>query len=181
LKAVRKFVGKVFSLAKCPKCEVEVINPMKTWSMVRRPSRLGEMLQLTIGLYECTNCKTKFRGMLGKEKITIKGIMQKIKVLEEMVMEAAKKRTELEEKVKALEEEKACLLAEVEALKAIPELEAKISALEADIAKLKEEKKALEEKITPPAPTPPPPPAEAVPAEAPAPGEEKPCEEKPCE
>ena len=43
-------------------------------------------------------------------------------------MEAAKKRSELEEEAKSLEEEKACLLAEIEALKAIPELEAKVSA-----------------------------------------------------
>ena len=45
-------------------------------------------------------------------------------------MESVKKRAELEEKVKSLEEEKASLLAEIEALKAIPELEAKIFALE---------------------------------------------------
>jgi len=161
-------------LAKCPKCGVEVTNPVKAWSMIGKLSKSGEMLQLTIGLFECINCKKRFRNVIDKQKITIKGIVQKIKVLEEMVMEAAKKRAELEEKVKALEEEKACLLAEIESLKAIPELEAKISVLEAEIAKLKEEKKALEEKVTLP-------PAEAAPAEAPAPAEEKPCEEKPCE
>ena len=88
-------------------------------------------------------------------------------------MESAKKRAELEEKVKSLEEEKACLLAEIEALKAIPELEAKISALEPEIAKLKEEKKALEEKAVPAldAET-----RRSAPAEAPAPAEEKPSE-----
>jgi len=114
------------------------------------------------------------------EEITIKGMIEKIRVLEEMVMEAAKKKAELEAKVKALEEERACLLAEIEALKAVPELETKVSALETEIVKLKEEKKALEEK-----PCAPPPaevaPCEAAPAEAPAPAEEKPCEEKPCE
>jgi len=120
------------------------------------------------------------------EEITIKGMIQKIGMLEEMVMEAAKRKAELEAKVKALEEERACLLTEIEALKAIPELEAKIPALESEVAKLKEEKKALEEKVAPPPP--PPPPAEVAPceaapppAEAPAPAEEKPCEEKPCE
>jgi len=62
-------------------------------------------------------------------------------MIEEIVMEAVKKRAELEEKVKALQEEKASLLAEIEALKAIPELEAKISALESEMAKLREERK----------------------------------------
>ena len=156
-------------MAKCPKCGVEAANPVKAWSMIRKPSKSGEMLQLTMGLYECINCKKKFRNIIGKKKITIKGIVQNTKVLEEMIMEAAKKKAELEEKVKALEEEKARLLAEIETLKAIPEMEAKISALEAEIAKLKEEKKALEEKAAPP-------PCEAAPAEAPAPTEEKPCE-----
>jgi len=107
-------------------------------------------------------------------------------------MEPAKKKAELDEKVKALEEEKACLLAEIEVLKAIPKQEEKISALEADITKLKEEKKTLEETVTPPpceetapaeAPTPAEAPAEvpaeAAPVEALAPAEEKPCE--PCE
>lgn len=154
-------------MVKCPKCGVEAINPVKAWSMIGRPSRVGEMLQLTMGLYECENCGAKFRGVLKKEKITLKGMIQRIKSLEEMVMEAARRKAELEGKVKALEEEKACLLAEIEALKAIPELEAKASSLEAEVAKLEEEKKALEEKAAPR-------PAEAAPAEAAAPAEEKP-------
>jgi len=177
-------------LAKCPKCGVEVVDPVKSWSMIGRPSKLGDILRLTMSLYECANCKTKFRRVLGKERINLKGIMERIKSLEETVMEAARKKSELEEKVNALEEEKACLLAEMEALKAIPGLEAKISSLEHEAVKLKEEKKALEEKA---APTPSsPPPEEAAPtetpAETPAPAEEtaeeksiEACEEKPCE
>ena len=166
-------------MVKCPKCGVEAANPVKAWSMIGKPSKSGEMLQLTVGLYECINCKKKFRNIIGKKKITIKGAMQKITALEEKIMESAKKRAELEEKVKSLEEEKASLLAEIEALKAIPELEAKISALEPEIAKLKEEKKALEEKAISPSPPLPPAeekPAEVAPVEAPAPAEEKPSE-----
>lgn len=154
-------------MAKCPSCGIEVAKPVKNWSMIGKPSKSGEIIQLTIGLYECTICKKRFRDVISKEKINIKETVQKIKMLEDMVMEAAKKKAELEEKIKALEEEKAGLLAEIEALKAISELEAKSSALEAEVAKLKEEKKALEEKIQP--------------AEAPAPAEEKPPEEAPIE
>lgn len=153
-------------MAKCPKCGVEVTNPMKTWVMVGRPDKSGGMLQLTMGLYECTSCKKRFRNILSKEKITLKGMIQKIRMLEVMVMEAAKRRAELEEKIKALEEEKSRLLAEIEALKVIPELEAKAVSLEAEVDKLKEEKKALEEKVASP-------PEEALPTT-----EEKTCEEK---
>jgi chromosome segregation ATPase len=106
-------------------------------------------------------------------------------------VDVAKKKAELDEKVEALEEEKACLIAEIETLKAISEQEVKVSTLEGDIAKLREEKKTLEEKVTPPPceepaaePASAETPAEAPTTEAPAPAEEKSseaCEEKPCE
>ena len=85
-------------------------------------------------------------------------------MLEEIVVEAAKKRAELEEKVKALEEEKARLLADIAKIREIwlRIIGSYTSILDAEIAKLEEEKKALEEK--------------AAPAEAPAPAEEKPSE-----
>ena len=187
-------------MTKCPKCGFEVADPLKTWSMIRRPSKLGNVLGLTIGLYECTNCGTKFRRVLGKERINLKGVLERIKSLEENVVEAARKKLELEGKVNALEEEKACLLAEIEALKAIPGLEAKVSSLEPEVAKLKEEKKALEEKTAPSSSSPPTeeaavnvtpaPEADSVessaetPAETSVPAEEKQvavAEEKPCE
>jgi len=87
-------------------------------------------------------------------------------VLEEIVVEAAKKK-ELEERVKALEEEKARLLADIAKIREIwlRIIGSYTSILDAEIAKLEEEKKALEEK--------------AAPAEAPAPTEEKPSEQKP--
>jgi len=73
---------------------------------------------------------------------------EKIRELEEGLMQAVARKAELEEKIRALESEKASLLAEIEALKAIPALEAKASALESKVTKLKEEKKTLEEKGT---------------------------------
>jgi len=99
-----------------------------------------------------------------KKQINIKGIGQDIKVLEEIVVEAAKKRAELEEKIKALEEEKARLRADIAAIREIwlRIIGLYTSILDAEIDKLEEEKKALEEK--------------AAPAEAPAPAEEKPSE-----
>ena len=145
----------------------------------RQTKQVWRDVAVDVGLYECTNCKKKFRSIIGKKKITIKGLVQRLSALEEKIMESAKKRAELEEQVKSLEEEKASLLAEIEALKALPELEAKISALEPEIAKLKEEKKALEKKAIPPSPPLPPAedkPAEVAAAEAPAPAEEKPSE-----
>jgi chromosome segregation ATPase len=145
--------------------------------------------------------KTKHKNTLHKNTYRKRG---------EIEVEPAKRKAELDEKVKALEAEKACLIAEIETLKAIPLQEEKVANLESDITQLKQEKKALEEKVTPPPPceepaaeqaaettpaeaptetpaeTPAPEATPTEPAEAPttettAPAEEKPCEEKPSE
>ena len=55
-------------IAECPKCGTQT-NPDKKWKMAGRPSKTGERLQLTIGLYRCNNCKKTFRKVIRKEKI----------------------------------------------------------------------------------------------------------------
>lgn len=54
--------------AECPQCGTQT-RPVKTWKMAGRPSKTGERLQLTIGLYKCNNCKKTFRNVIKKEKI----------------------------------------------------------------------------------------------------------------
>ena len=135
-------------MAKCPKCGAEVVNPVKSWSMIGKPNRSGEMFKLTIGLYNCVCSDKSFRSVIGKEKITLNGVLEKNNSLEEQLMEATSRKTELECAVKALEEEKNQLLAEVEALRAIPILEERVSSLEDDVAKLREEKGALMSRLT---------------------------------
>ncbi|MFQ6064983.1 MAG: hypothetical protein ACE5L6_05855 [Candidatus Bathyarchaeia archaeon] len=53
-------------LAKCPKCGTET-RLVKMWEMAGRPSKIGEKLQLTIGLYKCSNCGKTFRKAIRKE------------------------------------------------------------------------------------------------------------------
>lgn len=55
-------------MAKCPKCEIEVAEPKKTWKMAGRPDKRGKRLQLHIGLYECPR-HGSFRSVLAKRKI----------------------------------------------------------------------------------------------------------------
>jgi hypothetical protein len=116
--------------------------------MIGKPDRSGEMFKLTIGLYNCVCSDKSFRSVIGKEKITLRGVLEKNNSLEEQLMEATNKKSELECIVKTLEEEKAQLFAEVEALRAIPVLEEKVSTLESDIARLREEKGTLMSKLT---------------------------------
>ena len=132
-------------MAECPKCGAEAAVPVKVWPMSQELTKNGEILRQSMAQYKCPKCANSFRKFVGKEIINLKEILEKNKLLEGMVLEATKKRAELEEKVKALEEERDSLREEVEALKAIAELAAKSSALEDEVAKLKEEKMALQE------------------------------------
>jgi len=52
----------------CPNCGIES-SPVKTWKMAGRPSKTGERLQLTIGLYKCLKCSKTYRKVIAKQKI----------------------------------------------------------------------------------------------------------------
>jgi len=70
MKAIK---GQIYFLAakdstKCPKCEIEIAEPKKTWKMVGRPDKEGKRLQLHIGLFECPK-HGNFRIVLNKQKI----------------------------------------------------------------------------------------------------------------
>jgi len=54
--------------ARCPKCDIKVAEPKKTWMMVGRPDKKGQRLQLHIGLFECPT-HGAFRTTLDKRKI----------------------------------------------------------------------------------------------------------------
>ena len=127
-------------MAECPKCGAEVPNPLKTWSMVGRPSKKGERFKLTIGLYECPRCERKFRAVVGKERITIKGVIKEIKGIEKGLMQTLRN---LREKIEKLESEKADLLAEIEKLREMGK--EKANALEREVATLRKEVKSMKE------------------------------------
>jgi len=55
------------SVAKCPKCGMNVSTPRKTWKMAGRPDKSGKRNELTIGLYD--HCGKSFRVVLNKRKI----------------------------------------------------------------------------------------------------------------
>jgi len=59
----------MITMAKCPKCGMEVSKPRKTWKMAGRPDKSGKRLQLEIGLYDCPKCHKAFRKTLSKKKI----------------------------------------------------------------------------------------------------------------
>lgn len=127
-------------MAKCPRCSTEVFNLVKSWSMTGKPSKTGESLKLTIGLYECPECHKKFRVALGKEKSTIKNMAEKVKGIEEGLTQTL---TNLKGRIKTLEKEKVDLLGEIDELKRVAE--EKIESLEGEVGTLRKEAKALKD------------------------------------
>lgn len=126
-------------LVKCPKCGFEVESPLKTWAISKRA---GEG-KVVMGLFECPNCKARFRASVEKEKeeeVSIKNMVERIKNVKGELMQTLRN---LREKIKTLEAERANLLLEIEELKKMAE--SKVSALESEISMLREEVKSLRE------------------------------------
>jgi len=131
-------------LVKCPKCGAEVATPVKTWSIPsRKPVRKGEESKITMGIYECSNCKARFRAALNvetrmEETVSIKNMVERIKGIKGELMQTLKN---LREKIKTLETERANLMIEIEKLKKVAE--SRVNALESEVSMLREEVKSL--------------------------------------
>jgi len=130
-------------LVKCPKCGAEVTIPIKTWPFsVRKPAKTEEPKTL-MGIFECPNCKARFRATLEAEtKIeeiaSIKNMVERIKSIRGEFVQTLKN---LREKIKTLETERSNLMIEIDKLKKVAESRA--SALESEVIMLREEVKSL--------------------------------------
>ena len=128
----------------CPECGTEVINPIKTWSMVGRPTKKGEQFKLTLGIFTCPLCRKKFRRVIEKKKdrITLKGMIKEIKGIERRLVQRL---GDLREKIEKLKSEKAELLEKIERFK--KDGEEKVNNLEKEVASLREEVEYLKETL----------------------------------
>lgn len=71
--AMKIVKGQMYFLAskdgiKCPKCQLAIAEPRKTWKMTGRPDKAGKRQQLQIGLFQCP-IHGSFRAVLSKQKI----------------------------------------------------------------------------------------------------------------
>ena len=128
----------------CPECGTDVINPIKTWSMVGRPTKKGEQFRLKLGIFPCSRCGKKFRRVIEKEKdrITLKGMIKEIKGIERGLVQRL---GDLREKIEKLKSEKAELLEKIERFK--KDGEEKVNNLEKEVASLREEVEYLKETL----------------------------------
>ena len=129
----------------CPKCSYSVQKPVKTWPIPsRKPLKEGEEARLT-GIFECPNCKARFRAAVEAEAkthqaVSIKDMVGRIKgIREELVLTLMN----LREKIKTLEIEKASLMTEIENLRKVAE--ARANALENEVGTLREEVRSLKD------------------------------------
>ncbi|MEM3536357.1 MAG: hypothetical protein QXF44_01125 [Candidatus Bathyarchaeia archaeon] len=133
-------------MVKCPRCGRDVAAPIKTWFLPsRKPAKEGEESRITMGIFQCPNCKARFRTTLEVETevgetVSIKNMVERIKVIKGELMQTLKN---LREKIKTLETERANLMVEIEKLKKAAE--SRVSALESEVNMLREEVKSLRE------------------------------------
>ncbi len=130
-------------MVECPKCGTDVIAPMRTWAIPsRKPSKDGEQPKLA-GIFECPECKTRFRAAIEPEKTedrtaNIKNTVERIRDIRgEMVLTLKN----LREKIKTLETERSTLMVEIDKLRKVAESRA--TALESEVTMLREEVRSL--------------------------------------
>lgn len=132
-------------MVKCPKCESDVATPVKTWPIPsQKPPKKGETPKLA-GIFECPNCKARFRAAVQteariEETASVKNMVERIKGIRGELMQTLKN---LHEKIKTLETERANLMIEIDKLRKVAESRA--SALESEVSMLREEVKSLRE------------------------------------
>ena len=131
-------------MVECPKCGTEVISPVKTWSIPsRKAAKKGEERGLVMGIFECPDCKARFRAAVTAETkteeiVSVKNMVERIKGIKGELMQTLK---ELRGKIKTLETERGNLMIEIEKLKKMAE--SKVSALEGEVTMLREEVESL--------------------------------------
>ena len=132
-------------MVNCPKCGTDVRTPVKTWPIPsREPLAEGEKPRLA-GIFECPNCKARFRAAaeidpsIG-ETANIKNMVERIKGIRGELMQTL---VNLHEKISTLETERANLIVEIEKLRKVAE--SKANALESEVGMLRNEVKSLRE------------------------------------
>ena len=130
-------------MVNCPKCGNNVKTPVKVWGIPSRdPLKEGEQAQ-QVGIYECPNCKARFRSAVEvetglRETTNIENAVERIKGIKgELIQTLAN----LREKINTLETERASLMVEIENLRKVAE--SRVDALENEVSKLKSEAKSL--------------------------------------
>ncbi len=130
-------------MVNCPKCGSDVRTPVKTWPIPSKEgSKEGERARL-VGIFECPNCKARFRSAVETEvavggTASIKNMVERIKDIKGELMQTL---MNLREKISTLETERASLMVEIEKLRNVAE--SRVETLEGEVSMLRDEVKSL--------------------------------------
>lgn len=119
--------------------------PVKTWPIPsRKPLKEGEQPRLA-GIFQCPNCKARFRAGVDAERgaeetANIKSMVERIKGIKGELMQTL---VNLREKIKALETERGNLMIEIEKLRKVAET--RVDTLESEVGMLRNDVKSLRE------------------------------------
>jgi len=59
----------------CPECGTSAKDPYKTWELVAPfPDKKMRITLTVFGMYECSKCGKKFKGIVSKAKLGAEGI-----------------------------------------------------------------------------------------------------------
>jgi vacuolar-type H+-ATPase subunit I/STV1 len=135
-------------LVECPKCGAKASTPIKTWSLPsRRQSKTGEETKVQVGIFECTECKAKFRAAVEpqpepmKEEAADANIQDMVDRIKGIKGELMLTLRNLRDKIKTLETERANLMLEIDELRKVAE--SRVNALDSEVSMLREEVKSL--------------------------------------
>jgi hypothetical protein len=130
-------------LVNCPKCGSDVQTPVKTWPIPsREPLRKDEKPRL-VGIFECPNCRARFRSAVWTETevrdtVNVKNVVERIRGIKGELMQTL---MNLREKINTLETERASLMGEIEKLRKVAE--SRVDALESEVSTLRNDVKSL--------------------------------------
>ena len=130
-------------MVSCPKCGNDVKTPVKTWPIPsREPLKEGEEPRL-VGIYECPNCKARFRSAVKTENgpgetANIKNVSERTRGIKGELMQAL---MSLREKINTLETERASLMVEIRNLRKIAQ--SRVDALESEVNMLRSDVRSL--------------------------------------
>jgi regulator of replication initiation timing len=132
-------------LVNCPKCGNEVKTPVKTWPITSKESLKESEQPRLVGIFECPNCKARFRSALETETglgqtVNIKNVVERVRGIKGEFMQTL---TNLREKINTLETERASLVVEIENLRKVAT--SRVETLENEVGALRSEVKSLRE------------------------------------
>ena len=130
-------------MVNCPKCGVCVGKPVKIWAIPSREPLNEDELAPHVGIYECPNCRVRFRSAVETaagpaENMNIENVVERIKGIKGELKQTL---ANLREKINILETERASLMTEIEDLRKVAE--SRVNTLENELSMLRAEAKSL--------------------------------------